>query len=361
MLFIDVVTLLKDAIKNNDNEALLKELNRDDPHYSTRKTRGLLSFAAKCGQLEICKTLLDFGLDINEESPDAGFSTPLVEAAGRGFLELVYFFVRNGSDIDGGCRTVITPLSSATIGNHIDVVRYLLKHNADINRPHSKLSKTALDFALDYGFNDIVCLLKHYGGVSLKEPINWETEYGGSIIEYVDSKAGKVFPNKITHIVRDAPIDLRMASIKNKYKLLFTIGLFKCKPRVEYFICLPDDYYINNSMKRNDAPLCFPVQLLFSISDRVFHGEVFVEGDLIKKSDHKYKDMLWPSGCDGFVVVDHSWHSESTCEDNDEDIVLLYMLIPISLENESLIEKNKNSNLVKKLRSAPWSKISLTL
>ncbi|MFH1923261.1 MAG: ankyrin repeat domain-containing protein [Planctomycetota bacterium] len=108
--------------------------------------------AAKDGDLETVKMLLDQGVDVNsrEYSADASEMTPLMWAACR----LLCRFFRTRYDTSG-----MTPLMWAACQGHASVVRLLLvrKANQGIKRLDGN---TALDLAHQAGHADIVRLLR---------------------------------------------------------------------------------------------------------------------------------------------------------------------------------------------------------
>jgi ankyrin repeat protein len=61
-----------------------------------------LALAAQYGRLEIARLLLEAGEDPNRYNPVGGHShaTPLHQAAGSGYSELVYLLVEGGAKLD---------------------------------------------------------------------------------------------------------------------------------------------------------------------------------------------------------------------------------------------------------------------
>lgn len=52
-----------------------------------------------------------------------------------------------------------TALLSAICGNHLDICRLLIKHNADVNLPQQMSKQTPLILAIEHSYEDIVKLL----------------------------------------------------------------------------------------------------------------------------------------------------------------------------------------------------------
>src|ERR1041384_2551695 len=86
-----------------------------------------LQTAAKAGDLERVKTLLDQGAGVNSRSPIG--ARPLHEAAWSGNLALVDLLLARGADVNARhAEAGSTPLHYAVITNHPAVVRTLLDH-----------------------------------------------------------------------------------------------------------------------------------------------------------------------------------------------------------------------------------------
>jgi hypothetical protein len=75
--------------------ALLRGADRHTRHLA-------LAMASQCGQVEIARLLLDAGEDLNRYNPVGGHShtTPLHQAAGAGYFELVRLLVERGARLD---------------------------------------------------------------------------------------------------------------------------------------------------------------------------------------------------------------------------------------------------------------------
>ncbi|XP_026756929.2 ankyrin repeat domain-containing protein 39 [Galleria mellonella] len=84
-----------------------------------------LHYAARTGNIDICKILLQNGAIINSQTK-SGMATPLHKAAAAGKTDMVKFLIQSGAcvemqDIDGQ-----TVLHKAVEKNNIDLVNYLL-------------------------------------------------------------------------------------------------------------------------------------------------------------------------------------------------------------------------------------------
>ncbi|TKI50948.1 ankyrin repeat domain-containing protein, partial [Lysinibacillus mangiferihumi] len=164
----DIFYKIYDSIRNDDVKSLdnilikYPELLNVPVYGNTERNESLLHFAASREKKNTCLYLIDKGISVN--IVDCWYCTPLEYAAGQGDIEWVKKLMSINAWVDGDCRGIITPLISAVIEGHREIVKYLLDCGADINRLHRRLNQTPLDLATVYGHQDIIALLKTRGG-----------------------------------------------------------------------------------------------------------------------------------------------------------------------------------------------------
>ena len=110
------------SITNNDNTfrnawepPVLIEVVNDDNLYLVKY---------------LLKNMNTYHLDVN--STDRDGKTPLMFAAKNGNLEIVKTLVQNGADLNSQDHEYYTALMLAVMNNHLDIVKYLVEQNADI-------------------------------------------------------------------------------------------------------------------------------------------------------------------------------------------------------------------------------------
>lgn len=121
-----------------------------------------ISHALQIHNLDIVKLLLDRGANVNEPSVNDKnpYNTPLMIAAWSGELDEVKLLVENGACINQQDKgNGFTALIKATYKKNIDVVEYLLSKGAD-RTICSFERKTALDYAYEKNYKDIIKVLK---------------------------------------------------------------------------------------------------------------------------------------------------------------------------------------------------------
>jgi hypothetical protein len=106
----------------------IDEFQRLFPHGDKRDRHLALALASQCGHVEIVRLLLDAGEDPNRYNPVGGHShaTPLHQAAGGGFHELVRLLVDRGARVD--LKDILwqaTPAGWAQHAGHTDIESYL--------------------------------------------------------------------------------------------------------------------------------------------------------------------------------------------------------------------------------------------
>ena len=139
---------LMKSIENNDIEGvrnILRNGNNLDI-YNNKYGMSSLMYAAKIGNMEIVKELLDFGA----KDFDFAFYTACME----GYWDIAQKFIENGANnfdialsyaaiggqldivkelIDLGAKDINGALVSACEGNHIELVKYFIENGANVN------------------------------------------------------------------------------------------------------------------------------------------------------------------------------------------------------------------------------------
>ncbi|XP_071107805.1 ankyrin repeat domain-containing protein 17-like isoform X5 [Haliotis cracherodii] len=114
--------------------------------------------AAREGHDEMVALLLSHDADINAQTEETQ-ETALTLACCGGFLEVADFLIKAGADIELGCST---PLMEAAQEGHLELVKYLLDHNANVHA-QTGTGDTALTYACENGHTDVAELLLERG------------------------------------------------------------------------------------------------------------------------------------------------------------------------------------------------------
>ena len=336
---------LKEIITANDNSLFAV--------YKIHYDSTMLYDAAFAGNIDICRLLMEFQADVNE---DANSETALVAAAVEGHLEICKWLVEKGAFIDGNVSSVITPLSSSIIFGHEEIAKYLIEKGANINAVHLTQHQTPLDYARIWGCKEIEKILQERNAISLTKPIEWEKEFGGTVLKYVNDNAGSVLPIHLVQMVSNSQkISLRMAQVnKKQHKYLFTIGLFAIhQPMIELFIVLPATWNLNDNSPEN----MFPCMLLMTLSEMITNGKTISEGDFISCDMPELSKLKWYAEIDGFWVCDYPWNRNKpkSTKPDDSNTVTLLTLIP---EKKTKAKKELMYD-AEKHRNATWNRICL--
>ncbi|XP_054710914.1 ankyrin repeat domain-containing protein 17-like [Uloborus diversus] len=129
-----------------DRGANIEEVN--DEGYTP------LMEAAREGHEEMVALLLSQGADINAQTEETQ-ETALTLACCGGFLEVSDFLIKAGADIELGAST---PLMEAAQEGHLELVRYLIGSGANVNAT-TATGDTALTYACENGHTDVADLL----------------------------------------------------------------------------------------------------------------------------------------------------------------------------------------------------------
>ncbi|KAK9876233.1 hypothetical protein WA026_012534 [Henosepilachna vigintioctopunctata] len=126
-----------------------------DPLYNLHDMHGqaALHVAARLGQSEIVKVLLEAGANVNEADLDGW--TPLRAAAWGGHTEVVELLVNHCCVLDSVDAENRTALRAAAWSGHEEIVKILLRRGASVNLTDHE-GRTALIAAAYMGHNEIV-------------------------------------------------------------------------------------------------------------------------------------------------------------------------------------------------------------
>ena len=109
----------------------------------------LLSSATERNKLELATYLVSKGASLDFES-DQGL-TPLKLASKRGYTELVNYMLKEGNDPNKTSeRSTNTAINNASKSGHIELVKLLIKYNANLWDEHN-MQTSALHSAVNGG------------------------------------------------------------------------------------------------------------------------------------------------------------------------------------------------------------------
>ena len=132
--------------------------------------------AARRGEVEVVRSLLDGGADVNAARGDG--LTALHAAAERGHLDVAKLLISAGAELDAGTRIGrYTPLHLAGRGGHGRVVGALVEAGADVNATTSNTGVTPVHLAAAAvgGETSVATLLDHGADVNAREASSGQT------------------------------------------------------------------------------------------------------------------------------------------------------------------------------------------
>lgn len=113
--------------------------------------------ASREGHEEMAALLLSQGANINAQTEETQ-ETALTLACCGGFLEVAEYLLKHGADIELGAST---PLMEAAQEGHIELVRFLLDTGAHVHA-QTQTGDTALTYACENGHTDVAEVLLQY-------------------------------------------------------------------------------------------------------------------------------------------------------------------------------------------------------
>ena len=170
--------------------------------YPEGKKRHVMISAANGRNIDVVKYLYKCGADVNERGKG---STPIFHATDNNDLNIVKFLVKKGADVNARRRDRMTALHYAAIDGYIDIVKFLLDHNAFID-PADVFDETPLIKAIFKMHEDIAILLIKRGAnfkykvKGEQSPLDYATRYGcEKVVQLIKTlnykpKAPKIIP-----------------------------------------------------------------------------------------------------------------------------------------------------------------------
>lgn len=123
-------------------------------------TGGDLLFALWNRKKDCAQAYLDKGADINEK---VSGKTTLMIASDRGYLDIVKTLLAKGAEVNAKSDDAKTALMAAAYNGHAEVIKVLLNAGADVNA-RNKWGTTALTLAMNGGHPEVVPILEKAGG-----------------------------------------------------------------------------------------------------------------------------------------------------------------------------------------------------
>ncbi len=121
-----------------------------------------LHTASGNGQLDIVRSLLDRGSDVNETNSRRMTALHVASIKGNGKLEVAKLLIERGAYVNSRSKSGRTPLINASESGNLEVTRLLLDHGADVNA-QTRSRRTALHMASSVGHLHISRLLVERG------------------------------------------------------------------------------------------------------------------------------------------------------------------------------------------------------
>jgi ankyrin repeat protein len=119
-----------------------------------------LHAAAEEGNIDIVRSLLEQGMDINGRN--AKHQTPLDRAAHKGNVDVVRLLIERGAEVDSRDDLGWTPLHKASYSGQLEVSRVLVDHGANVNA-RERDHYTPIHLSAEQGHLGIVKLLLERG------------------------------------------------------------------------------------------------------------------------------------------------------------------------------------------------------
>jgi hypothetical protein len=211
----------------NGNVDAARQLLTQHPELAQHKAtlNGFLRDAARDDKVELVALLVGFGADINapkDSSPEGA----IADAAWGGAIRVVRWMLDRGAklnfEVDGMRRCF--PLVGAVVGGHLEVVKLLVEHGADVNA--TWIDVNPLSYAIMYGRKEIEAYLRSKGA---KEPselgISPRVEEESPIVAHYEEHYGESASLSLGEILPgDPPITIHCMT-NGVWQILGTEGM----------------------------------------------------------------------------------------------------------------------------------------
>ncbi len=119
------------AIKNANLEQLIGLIKQGENVNQIEDTSGLtaLSLACENNDINIVRLLIRNKADVNKSFSDR----PLEIACKKGFYEIAELLINYGAAVNEISDNHTTPMHLAVENNHVELIKLLKKHGADLN------------------------------------------------------------------------------------------------------------------------------------------------------------------------------------------------------------------------------------
>ncbi|SHG95327.1 ankyrin repeat domain-containing protein [Flagellimonas flava] len=173
---------LADAVKLNELNTLSQIVSEQNANSTDASGTPLLVIASEEGHLETVKLLLSKGADINGMNPTG--HTALNRAIYFEQLEVVDYLLAHNADVNRtDSRFVLPPLIAAAIKNDTSTGLRLIERGANINVVDKINTFSPLTWAVIYGNAEFIKML-----LPFKPRLDIETTYGTTVFEMTQNQ-----------------------------------------------------------------------------------------------------------------------------------------------------------------------------
>lgn len=143
------------ACTDNDVNAVRRLLGESNStiNEGTDDGESLLSLACSAGYYELAQVLLAMNAHV-EDRGQKNDTTPLMEAASAGHVDIIHLLINHGADVNALSSTGNSPLMYACAAGHVDAVRELLESGAHVE-DHNENGHTPLMEAASAGHVEV--------------------------------------------------------------------------------------------------------------------------------------------------------------------------------------------------------------
>jgi hypothetical protein len=342
---------LYQAVHDDDLEVvkqIFSKLPQSIHEFVMKKT--YLHVAAQNNSVKVAELLISMGLEPNIKMKDKP-ETPLEIAAYQNAIDVAKILIHNGADIEGGSKNC-TPLISAIIGGHQEMVKLLVENGANVNVQFTNYEQpmNALQVAEYWRHNEIVNYLKK--SLNKKTDENNETFTTDNFTQHIEKNLGTVSNLSLRQLIGTVSI-LVVKSDNNNKPLTLITKIFNNEAEFwhkrQFMLKLPANWPLDDKSLQSDK-YYWPIRWLLKIAEYPFDKADLSEFPIIIENENPPKVISEFVSFTSLLIIKEPTQLGELIVKNGEKIEF-FTVFPLFTEEMKFEKNNGIIPLLEKMQS----------